>query len=216
MEPLVLITGPFRSGTSAVAQIVHRIGFIAVTTMTMPVPPRWHCDWEDHPAMIALHDILSKNNRSFRFRKWFRQYLEARMVHAVSVSEFTSWHPLGICIKSPMYAMFAGEIAEECRRVSKPLKIIVCERDRAERRASLEVVNDGAPEPLKKAIRRIAGECERASEKIVGDNVIRVNYGMLLLKPKPEAERIAAFVGADAGFSARVIESRTEYAPCPC
>lgn len=43
----VLITGRMRSGTSLVAQIVHRLGFHVAPTIPAPASPSWRSDWED-------------------------------------------------------------------------------------------------------------------------------------------------------------------------
>lgn len=49
-----LIVGPFRSGTSLVASMVHRLGWMVAPTIPVPAPPSWRSDWEDPALSIPL------------------------------------------------------------------------------------------------------------------------------------------------------------------
>lgn len=50
----VLITGLMRSGTSLVAEMVHRLGWQAAVTMGAPIPPAYRSDWEDLGLSLPL------------------------------------------------------------------------------------------------------------------------------------------------------------------
>lgn len=50
----VLITGAFRSGTSLVAAVVHRLGWQIAPSIPPPAPPSWRSDYEDPQFTIRL------------------------------------------------------------------------------------------------------------------------------------------------------------------
>ncbi len=135
-----VITGPFRSGTSAVAQVAHRLGFIAAMTMTPPRPPRWHQDYEDAEAFATLLNIwpiggdITANTRK-RFSTWFRGYLMARHRHALELARSEPWI-VGFCLKSPMYAPFVREML-----AITDATVIVCQRAPREADRSNALIN---------------------------------------------------------------------------
>ncbi len=51
---IVLVTGAFRSGTSLVASIVHRLGWPVAAMIPAPAPPTWRSDWEDADLTVPL------------------------------------------------------------------------------------------------------------------------------------------------------------------
>jgi hypothetical protein len=98
---VVLITGPFRSGTSLIASIVHRLGFHVAPSIPAPAPPSWRSDWED----VSLTQMLMRGFRPST--AWFRGYLERRS----AVSRATGFEGR-IAVKSPYLAMFWQEITD--------------------------------------------------------------------------------------------------------
>lgn len=74
IERVVVILGPFRSGTSLVAAVVHRLGFPVAPTIIPPAPPAWRADWEDPALTMPLMGGLVPTV------EWLKVYLERRDV----------------------------------------------------------------------------------------------------------------------------------------
>lgn len=215
MTPLVLITGPFRSGTSAVAQVVHRLGFPVSGQIIPPVPPRWHSDWEDQFALLALQHALNAENPSVWFSDWFPRYLDERREHTTRLAGLTTWNPRGFAIKSPLYAPFVNEIEAACNAIGKPLLIIKCQRVKADRDKSHDAVNSKilSYTEFVAPVRRLAKIAEKASEAVKED--LLVDYELLLHNPQSECQRIADFLKCPADDAWTVIQSRsTEASGC--
>lgn len=54
MMETILILGPRRSGSSAVAEVCHFLGVPAVIKLLAPMPPVWRFEWEDADLSMAL------------------------------------------------------------------------------------------------------------------------------------------------------------------
>jgi hypothetical protein len=87
-----------RSGTSLVAQIVHRLGFQVAPFIPAPMPPSWRSDWEDPRITIDL--ILGEKI------DW-HEYMRGR-AHLSKATGFLGRY----AIKSPYLALRYGAISE--------------------------------------------------------------------------------------------------------
>lgn len=78
MKPLTIIVGRFRSGTSLVAQLVHRLGFQVSPTIPAPAPPTWRPDWEEPGLTSSLMAGKYPTPDGWRaYLKWRRQVSRA-------------------------------------------------------------------------------------------------------------------------------------------
>ncbi len=72
---IIALTGQLRSGTAAVAEVLHRLGCPVATEMGAPAPPTWQLEWEDTELSVGLA-------RGLATKDWLRTYLEWRLIHA--------------------------------------------------------------------------------------------------------------------------------------
>lgn len=188
MLPVVIVTGPMRSGTSAVAAICHRLGFIAATSMSPPRPPRWHQDYEDSEALMRLL------RSSPPFTDWFPDYLRERLVLAKTLISLGESWVNGITLKSPLYAPHLHLMRKAIEaQTGKYPTIIVCDRDPAESDASLEESNAGLS-PAHQAIYRLR-QAEIRVALGSGCRDMTIHFGRMLMDPGREACKIAVALG---------------------
>jgi hypothetical protein len=111
----VLITGPMRSGTAAVSQVVHYLGFNAGVAIHAPAPPAWRSDWEDFELANALIQLCpmgdsdptsSQRTAALNF---FANYVRRRMDWLSALQEFSGVELPGWSMKSPLLALFMDE-----------------------------------------------------------------------------------------------------------
>lgn len=195
-----------RSGTSAVAQMVHRMGVCAAMTMTPPQPPRWHADWEDCEALahlMRLWPLGTPVDRDVRahFQFWFAAYLKLRMQHRDLLG--APWLP-GIACKSPLYAPFLIAIGYEAEMAGLALKVIVCERDAEDSRAS---ILQSQPKFLWDSVLATQAEIHKALNAPIPGALI-VPFDGLVSEPHWQACRIAEFLGVEDQGAARAIDTR--------
>ena len=50
----ILVTGPMRSGNAMVAQVLHRMGYMASPLINAPIPPSWRSDYEDEDLALRM------------------------------------------------------------------------------------------------------------------------------------------------------------------
>lgn len=213
MSHIVIITGGMRSGTSAVAQMAHRMGFLACAVMTPPQPPRWHQDWEDFEALTTLmklwpHGAEISNRTLGAFAVWFDGYARRRLRGADGQKQMGADWIRGVAMKSPLYAPFIPSMIYHCGALDITPTVIVCDRDREDRRASNRVANEGVdPEDLE----RMENTIDRALESIKPD--LRIRFEDLLANPADVGAILATALGVDSGegedIGEAVINTRT-------
>lgn len=117
----ILVTGQFRSGTSAVAQVFQRLG--VPMSIAPPLAPVTEYDWECMDVTMALQDIFPFDATSItsemrtKFCDWFPLYLEARLDWSMGIKAASKEPLYAIGVKSPRLTPFAGDIiriAKEC------------------------------------------------------------------------------------------------------
>lgn len=210
--PVVIVTGPMRSGTSAVAAICHRLGFIAATSMSPPRPPRWHSDYEDAEALghmlAAIWPLGSIPDGAAheRFRKWFPAYLEARLARANYLIIMGEAWINGITLKSPLYAPFLMEMRETIREQTGGIDaiIIVCDRDEAESDASLAAANPSLRLDVLATQKHIRKALASSPTALYIDHC--VDFNDMLANPTLCGARIATILGKDSGEGADIAE----------
>jgi len=122
MSRVVLIVGMFRSGTSMVAEVVHRLGYAVAPVIPAPDPPSWRSDWEDPTLTIPL--IMDERPSL----EWLTSYVEMRR-KASSVLGFGG----KIAIKSPYLALIWPEMIG----IASPAFVIKTFRQEEARKRSL-------------------------------------------------------------------------------
>lgn len=113
----VLITGRFRSGTSMVAAIVHRLGFHIAPMIPAPGPPSWRSDWEDPYLTPYLMNRAQVDWSSY-------------VKHRKAVAERLGFR--GYAIKSPYLALVWDQVV-----AATDAAHIVVSRDEEQRQRSL-------------------------------------------------------------------------------
>jgi hypothetical protein len=105
-----------RSGTSLVAQVVHRLGFAVAPYIPAPAPPGWRSDWEDPHLSTKL--MLGRTPR-------WDLYIRRRKRQAAALG-FS-----GVAIKSPYLSLHLEAIR------ARADALIVTRRDRLAQHESL-------------------------------------------------------------------------------
>lgn len=211
MTTLVMVTGQFRSGTSAIAQVVHRLGMQAGLWFAPPYPPKWRSDWEDAEAVTMLMRFCPWGSRPTddareEFLNWFPAYLNRRLSCVELMRDRDIWQAAdGIACKSPFYAFFRREIAEVCGSVGLAPKWIVARRDADEIDDSLSEFHGKAwPESIDQI---------RMTQRLVGHALLAIDglcveYGWLVRDPYLEVAKIADHIG--------VLDSSTRASAAAC
>lgn len=117
LPTLVVITGQFRSGTSAVAQIVNRLGIPVAVTMGVPHAfSHYELDWEDPQTYETLDRWRPVSGRAVDlhgFVKAIRADLERRLYYARFLADRAFLPPpLAIATKCPLWALALQELGE--------------------------------------------------------------------------------------------------------
>ncbi len=185
----VLITGPMRSGTSLVAQIVHRLGWPVSVTIPAPCPPSWRSDWEDPQLTTRL--IRGQHI------DW-----DAYVLHRRVASKALGFEGR-VAIKSPYLVMRREKITESLR---VPLWIKVGRREDARQRSlaiypQLSRVHDAA---IMDALREFKSD-------------VWILYEALIESPYAATKELATSLGVTdedtINAAAALIGQPTEY-PC--
>jgi hypothetical protein len=116
LSRVVLITGPMRSGTSMVAEIVHRLGYPVSVLIPAPGPPSWRSDWED-PAL------------TMKLMRGQEVDWKAYVDHRERASKALGFEGR-VAIKSPYLALYKAAIEKSFPR--RETQWIVCVRADAE------------------------------------------------------------------------------------
>ena len=192
----VVIVGPMRSGTSMVAEVVHRLGWQVAVAMGAPVPPRWRADWED----LSLSVPVLRGDRPRA--DWLRGYLDRRRIYSERMGFGGRF-----ALKSPYLALVWYELAAAFGE-ERPF-IIKTERAPADIKRSM------ADHPS--LSRKDQAKILAALVWIEGDLVVR--YEDATADPLTFAGTVAAALGvldddATVRAAAALVGPRTEYASC--
>jgi hypothetical protein len=193
----VAILGPMRSGTAAVSQVVHYLGFNAGVAIHAPVPPAWRSDWEDLELSQALSQLLplgddnpdsSQRTAALNF---LATYVRRRMDWRATLEDFTGSPQPGWSMKSPLLALFLDELrAAVSDEEDLRLRTICVMRE---------------PEGLSASWNRTLGKIKDAvntqfgiARALKGQTfTLLVNYDELVLHPQRGVLAIAGALGVD-------------------
>jgi len=141
---LFVVTGQFRSGTSAVAQVLQALRCPMAVAIAPPLDPINQFDWED---ALVLGKLVASFERTKKMkwrpddikqmRMWFEYYIGLRIESAASFAKNTNTPINSIGVKSPYYAAFIPEIKAAIKGLNLKPQIIVCKRDETERIESM-------------------------------------------------------------------------------
>jgi hypothetical protein len=123
---IVAVTGLMRSGTSAVAEILHRLGAPCAIHTPAPMPPTWRFDWEDSRLSARLMDASEVP------AEWFVDYLAQRLDHAERC-HFSQT----VTLKSPLLAFSRAELGFAAEMLDVPIAWVIVNRDEARVAASM-------------------------------------------------------------------------------
>lgn len=124
----VLIVGQMRSGTAAVAEVVHRLGIPVALSMLAPVPPTYRPDWEDTDLVTALLP-LAADHQMRDARGFLREHFRGRRVGAERFFGSPRF-----AVKSPLLALCWDDVLAT---IGPDPIVIVVERDQAAIDASI-------------------------------------------------------------------------------
>jgi len=186
---IVLVTGPLRSGTSAMAQALHRLGVSMCVSMLAPREPEWRAEWEDPPISLQAHIEfpLGKTKHSHasraRFARWTRKYFDERRVYDDGFRKNWGQPPADhIGAKCPLLLFPLRELEAEFK---DELFVILMHRNEDETEASIRRAYPpfarGNAMRTNKALHSIASEC---------DYDIQVSYKHFIESPAATMERI--------------------------
>lgn len=188
MNPIVVITGAMRSGTSLVAAIVHHLGFHVAPTIPAPCPPSWRSDWED--------PFLTRKLMLDQHVEW-AGYFEYRRLVASKLGF------RGVAVKSPYLALHMDSLERSVRGM-----ILIKTKREFGREESLlnnpklSLVNDA--------------QIVAALDKI--DEDICIRYEELLGDPDWHVSNLADALGVDddrmISRAIALVGHPTEYAQC--
>jgi len=195
---LVVVTGQFRTGTSAVSQILHRLGVPMAMAVCPPVYPDKRWDWECFDATMALNEIFPWDDKEVcrearnDFVEWFPKYLEHRMVMGAVLAKMYGHELHAIGVKCPVYALFIPEILKASQKAGiEQIVLIKTTRD-AEDQARSIVHTYGRMNCI---------EHIKARNRLIGDMPVDATTVISLekLKENPYATtvKLAKLVGAD-------------------
>ena len=173
---VVAITGPMRSGTSLVAQVVHRLGYAVAPYIPAPAPPGWRSDWED--ADLSTKLMLGRTPR-------WDAYITRRKRQAAALGF------AGVAIKSPYLSLHLGAVR------SRADILIVTTRDQWDRRDSLARCIEAYKLDLRSTVAD-ADEIEGAQgvAQAAADAVI--SYEGAVAHPVELVEQLAALLGVES------------------
>lgn len=200
IDRVVAIVGPFRSGTSLVAQVVHRLGFPVALTIPAPAPPSWRGDWEDPELTLLLLQGVKPT------ADWYADYLRRRREQSRVVGFGGR-----VAVKSPLLGLAWEGFAVAARAAAggKPPLVIRCYREHGAMARSLAAHPQLAPE--------LQARVTLAAWRIPPD--IEVGFEWAIDHPERAARAIAMALGVEddaaVAAAAATIGRPTEYPPCP-
>jgi len=196
---IVIVIGQIRSGTSAVADILHHLGVPMGVSFAAPMPPVWRFEWEDTPIALTLaqHEFFRDASvRGEGLLTWFRDYLWTRGRHARDTWKTDRWG-----MKQPLLAVYADMLLPELSLAASRLTIIQTVRDQAAIDRSVDSVFP--PGLREKALAANTTIRERLPDLPCD---FRVNYDLMVVQPREWVEQIANLVGVrDAESIARAV-----------
>lgn len=199
---LAIVTGQFRTGTSAVAQILQRLYVPMATSIAPPQWPFIRSDWEDWTLTQAMFDILPygteglAGNMIDKFAMWFPGYLEERVQLAACYGAAVGKAPAAIGVKSPLLSPFiptAVKIARDCG-FENVLHIGCCREPQALNRS---IIHTFSPVNMTAAIFKMNALIRRNQHAVS----LAVPLEELVENPTRWTTRMATLLGIDMDWS---------------
>lgn len=113
----VFVTGLMRSGTSMVAEMVHRLGVPVALTLLAPPTADGRLEWEDAEASLTLARLIPLGGgtaptpaAAAAFDRWWPDYRRRREAAARSIRWPGRTPPRAIAVKSPLLLFFADRL----------------------------------------------------------------------------------------------------------
>ncbi len=195
VERLILVSGLMRSGTSAVAGMLHTMGVPMGVTMMMPVAPTWRLEWEDVAAAGMLSDWASGRADRPRQRSQahalLADYLQCRIRETWEIDRARGLKTLAIGFKSPLLLLLWDRIRG--LDVGVPITRILTTRDPAEAERSFELAM-GPPDSEMRRIWAPVQERLKVARAAAGADLI-VHYSRLVAAPYETAVELADLAG---------------------
>lgn len=193
IKDLVLITGQLRSGSSAIAEIVHTLGVSVGTSFLAPMAPTYRLEWEDADLSAWMMQFLGanehkQNDLERKFPGWLRSYLAGRIGHARNMAGI--WgvdEPQTIAAKQGVLALYMPEVRDVAKSLDLNVRTIsVCRRqsgiDASVKRSFPPSLVAGAL-----ALNQKIRDCTPGNAY--------VHYEWLIDRPSAVVREIAAFLG---------------------
>ncbi len=137
---MIVVTGLLRSGTSAVAQMLHQGGVLMGTTQLMPVLGGLH-EWEDHPMQHATCQWLLAGPEPEPEERigFFTEYIQSRSddfhrkAEQMNPGVLIDWG-----VKTPFLAPYLREFEQAAREMQQKVVFVITERAFSDTMKSLE------------------------------------------------------------------------------
>ncbi len=191
---LFIITGQFRSGTSAVAQVVNRLGAPVAVTVGCPHPAcGWQLDWEDPETFRVLNRWipLDRPRQAYTgLTNAIREDFRRRWLWAQSLADVGGTDaPTVIAAKCPLFALCYEEVVEACVGLFD-VDLIALNRRQEEIDASVD--RSYWSEAFKEAVRGTNEHIEDALGRIEAH---QTDYRELCTDPETITSQLAAILG---------------------
>ena len=209
LPTLLIITGQCRSGTSAVAQVVNRLGVPVAVTLGCPNAITGHqFDWEDLDTFRVLtrwipfgrppssEPGLAKELREDLARRW------SMACGMADVAELPD--PKIIAGKCPLYALCFDEVIQAARGL---FEVEVISMNRKQRDIDASVERTYWSDPMKRAVHATNDLIEDALGRI---EAWQVDYHELVEDPEKMTKHIAAMLQVEWCAEAAALIRRPE------
>jgi hypothetical protein len=188
----VLITGLMRSGTSLVASMCHRLGFMVGPQIPVPIPPRWRSDWEPLELTRGL-----VNHRGDALHDWLVWYC-----HGLREQSRLVGFEGRICLKSPFLAP-RWDIVRQAIPDAFVVRTFRYSEDVERSMAAHPALSAADQVKIAAGLRNVRPDCEIGYEAVCDNPVM---YASILAKhlgndSQADIEAAAALVGRQTVYS---------------
>lgn len=177
---IAIVLGQMRSGTSAVAEIVHRLGIPMGRSFVAPAPPVYRFEWEDTElSMVFARFWIRQENPAGGWFPWWKNYLAERKRHA------RRFNTDRFGMKTPPLALLLDTLLPEARKLGQ-VALIHVERPQPQIDASVRAAFP--PGLVQKALTANAS-IQQKNAKLPCE--LLVNYERLVVDPSLHVWAIA-------------------------
>lgn len=210
LPTLIIITGQFRSGTSAVAQVVNRLG-VPVAVM-LGCPTRFYnyeSDWEDPSTYAVLSRWRPLDGRDVD-KHGFTKAIEANLEHRLTVERSlcagAGQQPADmIASKCPLWALAMEDLREAASRLFRAIVCIRTYRPQPDIDRSVDRIYQPDMRPH---IHRTNLIIDRELEAFDERWNLMVDYDDLVADPEDNVKRTAETIGVSYDEAASAVIRR--------